>query len=298
MMTYKGYRTQWEDRTSAMDKSDMHTVISDVPDGAGDELRVTIAGRFRQGPDYYQAARTLADEYVIIYTEDGKGWVGVPGEMGIAGPGDAVVLPPGVEHRYRTDGDLWALIWFHCRGSFPGRLGSWLASRQWIPPTPCGDLDLIRHFEAIIDELEGRPPHFDQGAAARAHLAIVGIVRSFSLNGVGTNEPKGTAAARLDEICAYIRAHLNRDLSVGELQERFHISARHLARLFHQRFAQTPKEYILRLKLAEAKRLLYATDLTVAAVARRVGYHDPYYFSRVFKRKTGESPSAFRRSRA
>lgn len=56
----------------------------------------------------------------------------------------------------------------------------------------------------------------------------------------------------------------------------------------------SPKDYLLGIRLGRAKELLAATDLPVAAVARRVGYDDPAYFSRLFARRVGTAPVRFR----
>ncbi|MGW1195299.1 helix-turn-helix domain-containing protein [Streptomyces sp. NPDC002536] len=55
-----------------------------------------------------------------------------------------------------------------------------------------------------------------------------------------------------------------------------------------------PKDYLLGIRLGRAKELLAATELSVAAVARRVGYDDPAYFSRLFTRRVGTAPVRFR----
>ncbi|MGK5549764.1 helix-turn-helix transcriptional regulator, partial [Streptomyces sp. URMC 127] len=56
----------------------------------------------------------------------------------------------------------------------------------------------------------------------------------------------------------------------------------------------SPKDYLLSIRLGRAKELLAATELPVAAVARRVGYADPAYFSRLFTRRVGTAPVRFR----
>lgn len=56
----------------------------------------------------------------------------------------------------------------------------------------------------------------------------------------------------------------------------------------------SPKDYLLGIRLGCAKELLAATELPVAAVARRVGYDDPAYFSRLFTRRVGIAPVRFR----
>jgi AraC-like DNA-binding protein len=56
----------------------------------------------------------------------------------------------------------------------------------------------------------------------------------------------------------------------------------------------SPKDYLLGIRLGRAKELLAATELPVAAVARRVGYDDPAYSSRLFTRRVGMAPVRFR----
>jgi AraC-like DNA-binding protein len=60
----------------------------------------------------------------------------------------------------------------------------------------------------------------------------------------------------------------------------------------------SPKDYLLGVRLGRAKELLAATELPVAAVARRVGYDDPAYFSRLFTRRVGMAPVRFREQQA
>src|SRR5690606_29354595 len=81
---------------------------------------------------------------------------------------------------------------------------------------------------------------------------------------------------------AYLRENIDRTVPSAELEREFHVSARHLARLFREHAGETPRQYVIRERIAEAKRLLYLTDLTVAEVAARVGIPDPHYFSRLF----------------
>jgi AraC-like DNA-binding protein len=66
-------------------------------------------------------------------------------------------------------------------------------------------------------------------------------------------------------------------------------------RLFRRFLNTTPRHYIARLRTEEAKRLLRTTSLSIAEVGARVGYEDPFHFSRFFKHQTGFPPSVYRR---
>lgn len=70
---------------------------------------------------------------------------------------------------------------------------------------------------------------------------------------------------------------------------------RTLLEAFRADEGRTPMEFLIDLRLSEGKSLLESTDVPVAQVARMIGFEDPYYFSRLFRRKVGVTPSGFRR---
>lgn len=70
-----------------------------------------------------------------------------------------------------------------------------------------------------------------------------------------------------------------------------------LIEICQKSFGQSPKSIILNKKVTEAKRLLYFTEKSIGEVAYEVGFDDSSYFSRIFKRKTGISPSRFKSTR-
>jgi AraC-like DNA-binding protein len=85
----------------------------------------------------------------------------------------------------------------------------------------------------------------------------------------------------------------NRPLDMQELAAAVGLSYRHFRRLFLQFTGLPPNQYLLNLRINRAKRLL-EESLTIEQVALRSGFTDPYYFSRVFKQKTGITPAKWR----
>lgn len=106
----------------------------------------------------------------------------------------------------------------------------------------------------------------------------------------------GPEEAWVEQIKEFIAAHYRGPLTLTILAEMLHASPYHMHRTFKKIEGVTPAEYILRLRIGEAKRLLTKTNLTVMDIALNVGFTNAAHFSTVFHKKTGFSPSDYRQA--
>jgi len=90
--------------------------------------------------------------------------------------------------------------------------------------------------------------------------------------------------------------HIGTELSLAELTAYIGYSVSHFSAVFHKQTGQSPIEYFNRMKIARAQELLRTTELKVNQICSRLGYEDPFYFSRLFRKYTGMSPRQFRES--
>ena len=115
---------------------------------------------------------------------------------------------------------------------------------------------------------------------------------------------EATAAAQLgrkthqeslvEKALAFIGEGFQEDINLEDAAASVHVSPGYLSHLLKEATNATFTEHLTGLRIAAAKELLMKTDMMVSQVAAEVGYHDANYFSRVFKKETGCSPSAFR----
>jgi transcriptional regulator GlxA family with amidase domain len=92
---------------------------------------------------------------------------------------------------------------------------------------------------------------------------------------------------------AVIESQWQQSLEMKELSAALRMSYRHFRRLFQQHTGLPPNQFLLNLRINRAKQLL-EESLTIEEVAYRCGFADPYYFSRLFKQKTGITPAKWR----
>lgn len=95
---------------------------------------------------------------------------------------------------------------------------------------------------------------------------------------------------------SFIRENLSRKISMTELEQVGNLSGRHLLRLFRDQHNQTVQDYIRSLRVQESCRLLLVSDLSVKAIASKVGYTDLQEFNKLIRSATGVSPTKYRAS--
>jgi len=134
---------------------------------------------------------------------------------------------------------------------------------------------------------------FNQGSL----LVIAGI-----LSAARTTPPKrattgGLRAWQLKRVIELLEAEVDRDISLRQLAHEVRMSPFHFARTFKQSTGLPPHQYLMRLRIDRARELLETTRLSVCEIASAVGFNDPSYLARVFRRTIGLTPGEYRRSR-
>lgn len=99
----------------------------------------------------------------------------------------------------------------------------------------------------------------------------------------------------VEQIADFLKANFRNQISIENLSDYFRFNSSYLIRLFNKYMKVTPAQYIINLRIDEAKRLLKLVNkLSLKQIAEFCGYGDQHYFSRLFKQVTGVTPSAYR----
>jgi YesN/AraC family two-component response regulator len=105
--------------------------------------------------------------------------------------------------------------------------------------------------------------------------------------------PRTTTPTELMPALSYIEQHFRDKVTSAQVSSACNMDSFQFSRAFRATFGITFKEYLVRIRIKEACRLLEKPDIAVTDVAYLSGFNDPSYFSRIFKRYAGVSPSAY-----
>jgi AraC-like DNA-binding protein/quercetin dioxygenase-like cupin family protein len=229
----------------------------------------------------------------LYYIESGSGWLEMRGECIALRPERLYLIPAQVVHSYGT-ADHVIIRWLH----FTAQL--------------LGGLDLFDFLECACDVTPADPDHVAElmarivrafeSATPASEVEQRGLLMEALALFVATADPESQAARRrhferFRNVLAHIDSHLSAPLRVAELAELMHLDQAYFSRLFSRHFGCSPAKYITRKRIQAAQRMLLQSDDTLAALAARLGFVDAFHLSKVFKRLTGVTPSAFRAGR-
>jgi AraC-like DNA-binding protein len=102
-----------------------------------------------------------------------------------------------------------------------------------------------------------------------------------------------TSSVHFNKAMEFIAANYTRGITVEEIASHVNLSRSRLYRIFNQQLSMSPHQYLTQVRIAEACRILEKRSGTIKEAAQAVGIDDPLYFSTLFKKHTGLSPSQF-----
>ncbi|WP_171686776.1 helix-turn-helix transcriptional regulator [Paenibacillus planticolens] len=148
--------------------------------------------------------------------------------------------------------------------------------------------DAIQLCERMIDTLIAEP----FGYAYSANMILQELLLLFAKEHSAAPSSRHT---ELNNILIYIHRNMNKAIRIEELIAQSGLSRTTFFSRFRSITGQSPSDYILNLKLESAKVSLETTNVSLKEIAAHLQFYDEFHFSKLFKRKYGLSPSAFRR---
>lgn len=239
----------------------------------------------------WENGRTLPS-FTLVYITRGEGCF----ESATAGPqrikaGDAFVAFPGEWHRYRPDQDTgWDEYWVEFDGDHARHI---MDQRDLSKSKP---VLTVRHHDSIVrlfldmtDLIRQGQPGFEHVIATQAAQIVARMLAAHR-----HREGDDDEAALVRRACVRILELQDREIDFEALAFELGLSQSGFRKKFRRVTGMPPGQYLQQLRLDRACEWLRHERLTITEIAAQLGYESVFYFSRLFKRKFGMSPSGYR----
>jgi AraC-like DNA-binding protein len=241
-------------------------------------------------PSPFRSAATgrVLSEYQIVYITGGHGTFSTKRETFPVVPGSIFLLFPGEFHRYHPDPNVgWDEWWVGFRGQHPDRL-----CRDGIisPERPFLQVGLESRFLSRFDQVFEVVFMAEPGYQARASAGILMLLAEID-GFVQRSRLPDRSAKIVEEAKFAMEERVYGSIDLDWLSRKIGVSASQLGITFKAYTGMSPYQYFIRTKMNKAKELLHGKDVCIKQIAYELGFDDQYYFSRLFKKKIGMSPS-------
>lgn len=273
--------------------------------------RVNLWWRGTWNSGYLEQSRYLYDHELVVFTS-GKSQVVVGEKSFTCAKGDVLIIPPGVRHWTRA---------------LDGKVERYCFHFDWVPGLPSvlppfvyestGQYNSLR-CKYAPEGLNIKMPFYLTGVPLQRLLPLINPLTGCDDSREGMLKQRGLFLVLLAELLAGARGSVKtshggkslrlvqalkqriendfrRQLSMILLAKEFKVTPGHMTRTFRMIVGISPLEYVHRLRLEEAYRLLSDTSMNVSEAASEVGFEDANYFSRLFRKKMGISPCLVRK---
>lgn len=245
----------------------------------------------------YRIKRQDSTETVIEYIVEGRGYLNVDGENYAATAGDVYILRKKTNHTYWSDARYpWVKIFFNIRGSLAELiLGEYQLGKRGevVLEAPELEQDFRDMLADLSDSTLGQTERFDRAAVKFLDIVIklANIRRAHGAH----KDNLMSVEKEMNTLVEYITMNPRRIVGNQELADVIFRSKDYVIKRFFANFGATPYDYQIQQKMFSARNMLANTNLSVKEIAASLGYEDQHYFSFMFKKRCGMSPTQYRK---
>ncbi len=233
----------------------------------------------------------------ILLVKSGKGTVSIDGKIRMIKKGDIIIYNQNTLHSETGDPEKPLNLYFI--GLNKLSLTD-LPENYLLPPGYSNYYAAGKYFDLFCTMFEVMIKEFDKKEQFYAEIAQ-NISRTFLMylfriiNSTGDKKEELHSNKAIIRAIEFIDDNYHREFSLDEIAEYCYVNKYYLSHLFPAHKHMTLKQYLITKRIEEAKKLLCKEEHSVGEIAGKVGVPDSTYFSRLFKRETGESPLAYRK---
>ncbi len=263
-------------------------------------LYIHSIGYYHYAEHHYVERKAGAQEYIMIYCSANGGTVEIGNECYRLDESQFIIIPPHMPHRYFADKQQpWSIYWIH----FSGHSAEFFAESYRYPTTiDSSDSSRIEErinlFEEIFHALDSSDDASNIHYANCCFIHFMATIKYINVyRRVSGNQEKSYGDKMVHRLIHYMNENVDKTLSNSDFALYVGYSESYLYRCFYKEMGVAPFSYFLNLKIEKAAALLLDTNLQVKQISQKLGFSDPFYFSKLFSKVKGLSPLLYRKSR-
>lgn len=265
-------------------------------DDLGCLLHITDIGYYPKAEFHFRKrTKEESTQYIMIYCVDGAGWFEINEVRHKVSPNHFFILPKGKAHAYGSNpNNPWTIYWMHYDGEKAGFFSEGLDKPTQLNPEKNSRIEERLHlFEEIFATLKNgySKINLDYSISSLFHflgsLKFLGAYRE-SLSA------KNNQHDIVDDAIHFMRENIHKRMTLKEIADFTGFSPSHFSSLFLKKTGYSPLNYLSQLKIQQACHYLDFTDMKINQISALIGFDDPFYFSRIFTKMMGSSPSDYR----
>ncbi|MEN8122220.1 MAG: helix-turn-helix domain-containing protein [Bacteroidota bacterium] len=231
-------------------------------------------------------------EYQINYITDGSGILETQAGVFPVRKGSLFIIKPGLWHRYKPKVETG---WTENYIGFNGNITHAIFQNNLLSlEKPILDIgnreEFIDSYIKIFDIVKTENPGYQQVAAGMI-MKLIGYIIAFQ-------KQKGYSGNRIEKIikqaCFTMRQNVSTNVDLHQIASDCNVGYAYFRKMFKKYVGISPLKYHTDLRVLKAKELLLSSDKQIKKISDELGFHSVYYFSRLFKAKTGSTPSEFK----
>jgi AraC-like DNA-binding protein/quercetin dioxygenase-like cupin family protein len=259
------------------------------------QMFITHIGYYPRARYHYRERPEGCGENILIYCADGRGWVKYGDTVFQLSRHRAFIVPAHAAHAYGADNaDPWSIYWFHFGGENLFMFSSVVGQVIHLEESDKSRYDdRFQLFEEMYRNLEMgySPENLEYVSFCLLHfLASLKYVNQFR------EIKKATQTDVIQKSILFMKENLENKISLDDIAGHVGYSSSHFGSFFTQKTSYAPMVYYNQLKIQRACSYLQFSDMKIKEIAFRLGYYDPYHFSKAFKQEMEITPKEYRRS--
>ncbi|AEV99881.1 AraC family transcriptional regulator [Niastella koreensis] len=257
------------------------------------QLYVCSLGYYPNARGHYTYRKKGLPENFLFYCVDGAGWYQIGDKKSEVGPNQFFILPQNVEHAYGSAEDNpWSIYWIHFGGESLSQMNALQAVQKHFKPFYIkSSSEIINMFSRMYKALE---LGYSTDNLIFANLSLPHFLSLFIYNSKHTTVSPNDKLDVVDAAILYMQEHINENISLQDLSSHYNYSASRFSSLFKQKTGYAPIDYFIQMKMQKASQQLDFSSSSVKDIALSMGFDDPYYFSKRFRKIIGLSPKQYR----